>query len=185
MELLQRDFSGEHYIYTRDPGGTALGMWMRALLQHGDSMSDETELLLFLASRAQLVYETIMPNLEKGTHVISNRFDLSTYAYQIYGRQRLGMKDFVEQVSEYARGGAMPDAVVLLDAPVELALGRLQARGETITRFEAEKIEFHERVREGYLTYAKTYPNVHVIDASPAVEAVYAHVKAVITQMLG
>ena len=184
IELLQKEFGNEQWVYTRDPGGTGIGMWMRALLQHGDHLSDETELLLFLASRAQLVSEIIEPVLVSGKNILSNRFELSTYAYQIYGRQRLAKQELVLKMSAFARGNTVPDLTILLDIAPEIGRKRLQARGETITRFEAEKIEFHARVREGYLASAKAYPNVRTIDASRSVAEVYSEVRAAVLKVI-
>lgn len=177
IELLRRDFGENGFTYTRDPGGTEMGTALRQLLQYDESVAEETELLLFLASRVQLVREVIEPALQEDITVICNRFDLSTYAYQIYGRERRHLADFVKKVSAFARINAVPDLVVLLDVPPEVGLARSALRGEKATRFEQEKLQFHERVREGYLESAKEYPHVAIIDASRSVGDVYQDVK--------
>lgn len=180
IELLRGDFDGGNFIYTRDPGGTALGTRLREIVQYEQTVSKEAELLLFLASRAQLVEEVILPSLEAGRHVISNRFDLSTYAYQIYGRNRLDLKKRIESMSDYARGRAVPDLLVLLNVDPRVGQERLLERGEKLTRFEEEALAFHERVQAGYLEGAQMYPSSVVIDANRPVEEVYADVHAAV-----
>lgn len=193
IELLQEEFppstslgtGGEQFVYTRDPGGTALGTRLREIVQYEQTVSKEAELLLFLASRAQLVQEVVLPTVAQGLHVISNRFDLSTYAYQIYGRDRLDMKELIESMSTYARGSAVPDLLILLDIDPRVGLERLVERGEKLTRFEEEDVQFHERVRTGYLEGTKKYPHVAIVDASRPVEEVYEDVRKAVRGVVG
>ncbi len=147
-------------------------------------VAKETELLLFLASRAQLVAEIVRPNVEKGVHVVCNRFDHSTIAYQIYGRDRLFLKEFLLAASKFARANTIPDLIVLLDVSPEIALARLAKRDEKPTKFEEEKLEFHKRVRKGYLEGAKEFPKVVIVDASRSVEEVYKDVKKAVEKAL-
>lgn len=184
IELLQKEFSGDAFVYTRDPGGTVLGSRLREIVQYDKTVAKETELLLFLASRAQLAHELILPSLAKGLHVISNRFELSTFAYQIYGRQRLELKEFVERASSFARGEAVPDLVVLLDLAPEVGLARAGNRGEVVTRFEQEALDFHTRVREGYLAAAAQFPHVRIVDANRSVEEVFTDVRRAVLEVL-
>jgi dTMP kinase len=184
IELLREDLVGDSIVWTRDPGGTALGNRLREIVQYEQTVSKEAELLLFLASRAQLVRETILPAIAMGRHVISNRFDLSTFAYQIHGRNRLSLKDQVMAMSEYARGEAIPDLLILLDIEPRIGHSRLVERGEKLTRFEEEDIQFHERVRAGYLEGANTYSKVRIIDANRPVEEVYIDVHAAVQDIL-
>src|SRR3989344_6494233 len=139
-----------YVVYTQDPGGTALGEKIRVLL-----MADETknidvrsELLLFLAGRAQLVSEVIQPALKAGKHVISNRFGLSSIAYQIYGRERRELISLYHSVSEEILQGFVPDACILLDVSPEIGIARVHSRPEEPTRFDKESLDFHTRVRE-------------------------------------
>lgn len=184
IELLKKDFPEGSFVYTRDPGGTELGLKLREMLQYNKDVSKEAELLLFLASRAQLVNEVVRPNIEKGIHVVCNRFDFSTIAYQIYGRDRLYLKDFLLAASKFARANTIPDLIVLLDIDPKVALARLDARGEAPTKFEQEKLDFHTKVRQGYLEGAKEFPNVAIVDANRSVEEVYADVKAAVESAL-
>ncbi len=152
-------------LLTHEPGGTPfgkrIGRWLK-WAQNTD-ISPLTELMLFNASRAQLVAEVIKPALANGKVVISDRFDDSTTVYQGYGR-KLDLP-MVKAVNRAATGGVTPTLTVLLDAPVETCFAR---KGECKRdRFEQEAIAFHNRVREGYLKLAKEEPKRWlVVDAS-------------------
>lgn len=185
IELLKEAIGSEGILYTRDPGGTELGLKLREVLQYGENVAHQTEMLLFLASRAQLVQEIILPSVEKGIHVISNRFDPSTVAYQIHGRKRRHLENLVKAVSSYANIEIMPDLVVLLDVSPQVGLARIKERREKETRFEKEELEFHERVREGYRSAVKDYPHVVVIDADKNVEEVHKEVVSAVRATLG
>ncbi|MCK4362939.1 MAG: dTMP kinase [Dehalococcoidia bacterium] len=144
-------------LLTHEPGGTPLGHEIRRRLK-GDRANDKvdvdplTELLLFNASRAQLLSEVIRPALKSGTVVICDRFFHSTIAYQGYGR---GLDlDIIEAANNIATQGLRPDLVVLLDIPVEPGLSRKKLKD----RFEREELAFHQRVRQGYLEMAKKDP---------------------------
>ena len=148
-------------ILTHEPGGTPLGKQLRRWLKGEGEIDPQTELLLFNASRANLVSRVIRPALEKGTVVICDRFADSTTVYQGYGR---GL-DFalIEAVNNIATQGLRPDLTVLLDVTVEQGLDRKSLRD----RFEREEAAFHQRVRQGYLEMAKREPGRWlVIDAS-------------------
>jgi len=141
---------GEHALLTREPGGTRLGRDIRELLLEPSrgAMSEVTEALLYLADRAQHVSEVIRPALESGRLVVCDRYVDSTLAYQGYGR---GLPlDLLRSVARLATGGLQPDLTLFLDVPVELGLKRVDKRGR-YDRLESERIEFHERVRQGYM----------------------------------
>ena len=167
----------DRYVFVRDPGSTEIGTKLREIVLHDRRVARTAELLIYLAARVQLAEEKIRPALEAGITVISNRFDLSTIAYQIYGRERLELLSFVKQMSEYALGGVRPDVVVLLDCPPEVGLARAAQTG-AFDRIEEEKLAFHERVRAGYRAHVHEYPAHHIIDAtqtSADVAAAVAH----------
>lgn len=170
--------AGFDVVYTREPGGTPTGEAIRGLLQHdkaGELLCPETEIFLFAASRAQLVRRVILPALEGGKVVVSDRFVDSTTAYQGYGR---GFD--IEQVlaiNAFAIDGAVPDLTLLLDVPVELGLDRVHGRQQALfaemDRIEREERAFHERVREGYLALARRFEDrFRVIDATRSPEEV-------------
>jgi dTMP kinase len=150
---------------THEPGGTTLGKELRHLLKRKrpDQLSPEAELLLFAASRVQLVNEVIRPSLLKGKVVICDRFADSTAVYQGYGR---GIDlATIKAVNEMATGGIKPDLTILLDMPADKGLCRKNARNHD--RFETEDIAFHHKVRNGYLKLAAQEPaRWMVIDAT-------------------
>ncbi len=151
-------------IITHEPGGTILGAEIRKSLKRKRErpISPEAELLLFAASRAQLITEVIRPALKEGKTVICDRFSYSTLAYQGYGR---GLSlNIIEMVNSLATQNLKPDIVILLDLLSEEGLARKQNLKDP---FELEELSFHRRVREGYLKAAATEPDRWlVIDAS-------------------
>jgi len=152
-------------LLTHEPGGTPFGRRINRWLKWAQDadISPLTELMLFNASRAQLVAEVIQPALKSGKVVISDRYADSTTAYQGYGRGLdLAM---VRSVNNAATGGLKPDLTILLDIPVEAGLSRLKGRERD--RFEQETIAFHSRVKEGFLKLAADEPQRWlVVDAS-------------------
>jgi len=175
IELLRARFEAsgvsDEYVFVRDPGSTEIGTKLREIVLHDKHVARTAELLMYLAARVQLAEEKIRPAIEAGKHVISNRFDLSTIAYQIYGRERLELLSFVKQMSEYALGGVRPDIVVLLDCAPEVGLARAAQAG-ALDRIESEKLAFHERVRAGYHAHIGEYPQHFIIDATQDVDSV-------------
>ncbi len=161
--------SGREVLLTREPGGTAIGEKIRDLLQHADeaaNMTAEAEILLFAASRAQIVREVIGPALEKGTWVLADRFLDSTTVYQ--GMARPLDRKSVEFINRFAVGQWMPDLTILLDMDHDAAMSRIVGRGDgKKDRMESEPIEFFEKVRSGYLELARGEPErIAVVDAS-------------------
>ncbi len=166
-------------VLLHEPGGTKLGSRVARWLQWkaAEDTSPLTELLLFNASRAQLVEQVIRPGLEGGAVVICDRFTDSTIAYQGYGR---GLDlETVRQVNRAAAGNLTPDVTILLDLPVDVAMAR--QRTSTPDRFERAEVAFHQRVRAGYQHLAAEEPGRWlVIDGSWSrdriARAVWAHV---------
>jgi dTMP kinase len=164
-------------VETREPGGTALGAELRRLLMHTRDTppSPVTELLLYLADRAQHVADVIRPALARREVVLTDRFSASTIAYQGYGRQ-LDL-DAVRRLDAVARQGIEPTLTILLDCPVEVGLKR--ARGTD--RFHDEDVAFHERVRAAFQSFARADPaRYRVIDAAQPAEQVHAQVLAAV-----
>jgi dTMP kinase len=170
-------------LLAHEPGATALGRRVARLLKWTDnvSISPLAELLLFNVSRAQLVEEVIRPNLKKGVVVVCDRYADSTTAYQGYGR---GLDlDKVTAVNKTATTGLTPDLTVLLDMPVEAGLKRKE--GGKQDRFEAESLNYHRRVREGYLKLAKAEPERWlVVDAEKGREEITEQIWQRVSKLL-
>ncbi|TAK34140.1 MAG: dTMP kinase [Chloroflexota bacterium] len=163
VKLLRRKLArrGVAAVLTAEPGGTPLSNRIRSLFkaQHPPPMVPLAELLLFNAARAQLVETVIKPSLAAGKVVICDRYTGSTLAYQGFGRCM--DLDLVETANRLATGGLQPDLVFLLDLPPGVGLQRKS--DQRLDRFEREALEFHERVREGYLTLSRRDPQRWVI----------------------
>jgi dTMP kinase len=155
----------------REPGGTDLSEKIRGMLldSKNSSMSPETELLLFSASRAQLVHEKIQPLLEKEYYVISDRFHDSSTAYQGYGR---GIPiERVLQIHKIAIGDTIPDITFFIDIPVGVANERKKKKSKgKLDRIELADIEFYNRVRNGYLEIAAEEDRFKVVDGTQTIE---------------
>ena len=160
------------FISTREPGGTPVAEKIRDLLldKANTSLCSDSELLLMFAARAQHLNELIIPALEQGRWVISDRFTDASYAYQGGGRGLSMTK--IAQLEQFVQGELRPDATILLDIPVEKGMERVRGRGET-DRFEQEDMDFFERIRQTYLQRAKEHPQrFHIIDTQPAIPEV-------------
>jgi dTMP kinase len=173
-------------VLTREPGGTALGKLIRKLLLEVDDhkIASSTELFLYLADRAQHVKEVMLPALEASQIVLCDRFTDSTMAYQGYGRGiELGL---LRQLNAIADQGLRPDLTFLFDCPARVGLART-ARRQNETgrrqedRFEREKIEFHEKVRAGFLEMARAEPQrFRIVDATRPVEEITLALKKIV-----
>jgi dTMP kinase len=147
---------------TREPGGTSIGEQIREVIHDlkNVEMHARTETLLYQAARAQIVEQVIKPRLADGQIVISDRYYDSTIAYQGYGHQQ--NLEQVRTLVKYATGGLVPGLTVLLDLDVEVGLKR-KKKGDEWNRMDAYTVEFHQRVRAGYLEMVKAEPNRWVI----------------------
>lgn len=176
-------------LIIREPGGTPIGDQIRAVLHNiaNTAMLPEAEILLYSASRAQLVGQLIRPALALGKIILCDRFADSTIAYQGYGR-RLDL-DALRQITTFATGGLLPDLTLYLDIPVEQGLERKRRalalnEGEW-NRLDQEPIAFHRRVRQGYLTLAASEPDRWVIlDAWRSIEVVQEEIRESVQRCL-
>ena len=179
---------GIEVLQTREPGGTPVGEKIRHLLQFdadAADLTDESELLLFAASRAQLVRKVIQPALEAGKWVVADRFFDSTTVYQGVGR---GLDvSSVKQINAFAVGSTEPDLTLLLDLDVSIGYSRaVEASGEVEDRMESNPMEFFESVRQGYLQLAKESPErIAVIDASASIDEVTEEINSMFSERLG
>jgi len=170
---------GVAYIETREPGGTPLGEALRGMLLGEDfkGMSDDTELMLMFAARAEHVAKVIKPALESGKWVLCDRFTDATYAYQGGGRQ-LDIKR-IAGLENWVLGDLRPDLTILLDAPIEVGRERAGKRS-TPDRFEQERDGFFNRVRETYLARAKADSSrMKIVDATGDLASVQTQIKTI------
>jgi dTMP kinase len=172
---------GVTVVETREPGGTPIGADLRRIVMH---LSDAppaplTELLLYLADRAQHLAEVIAPAIAREAVVLTDRFSASTIAYQGFARQ-LDI-DTVSRLDAIVRGGVAPACTILLDCPV--AVGLQRARGDD--RFHREQLEFHERVRRGFLSLAEADAERYcILDSTQPTEQIHQQVMAAILRCL-
>lgn len=178
---------GREVFLTMEPGGSRIGRELRKMLLHVDNreITPITELLLYLADRAQHVGQVIRPELAAGKVVLCDRFADSTIVYQGYGR---GLDTaMLRELNEVAVDGLWPDLTIVLDIDPEIGLKRATLRNiedgkaKEEGRFEAEHISFHNKIREGYLTWAAfNRDRMKVVNASSTPDAVFERIKAVI-----
>lgn len=176
--------SGYDVLTTREPGGTGIGEQIRAVLSNleNTAMQPRTEILLFQASRAQLVEEVIQPHLRKGGVVLCDRYADSTLAYQGYGYQ-LELEPLRALIS-FATGGLKPDLTLFLDVEVEEGLRR-RARGGELNRLDTYELDFYKRVRQGYMQLISEEPHRWVmIDAGGPPDQVQAAIRRVVLERL-
>ncbi|MHB1168766.1 MAG: dTMP kinase [Longimicrobiales bacterium] len=167
------DAAGLPHLVTREPGGTVVGEAIRQVVLHGDDVTPRTELLLMLASRATFVTQVVAPALAEGRIVVADRFELSTLAYQGYGR---GLPlDEVRRLNAFATGGLAPDLTIVLDVPSSTGDARRARRGAA-DRIERAGAEFHDRVNEAYRLLAASEPSVVSIPADESIDAVHASI---------
>lgn len=176
VELLKNYFErkGKSVQVIREPGGTEISEKIRDILldKKNNKMFMETELLLFSASRAQLVREKINPFIKQGEIVISDRFHDSSTAYQGFGR---GLPiDAILNVHKLAIGETIPDITFIIDIPVEVAVKRKSEKThQELDRIEVSSNDFFEKVRNGYLTLAKKEKRFRVVDGTQSIETIH------------
>ena len=175
--------AGRRVVVTREPGGTPLGEKIRELLLHGrENMDVDTELLLMFAARAEHLVRVIRPALAEGACVVCDRFTDATYAYQGGGR---GVPEArIRILEDWVQQGLRPNLTLLLDIPAGQGLGRAGLRSAP-DRFEREKIDFFERVRNHYLAAAAREPQrIRVIDAACDIPQVQAQLRNALGEIL-
>lgn len=166
----------------REPGGVKISEKIRAVLLDpaNKQMSDECETLLYMAARAQMVKEILLPAMQKGTHIICDRFLDSTVAYQ--GASNGVDPRIIEQIGSFATAGVKPDLTLLFDIDVKKGLSRTNTSKD---RIEQRAVEYHQRVRAGYLEIAKREPKrVKVIKVDAPKEEIFARVLTYIDAIL-
>ena len=171
---------GVNVVLTREPGGTDLGEKIRELLLSTTtkSMHSDSELLLMFAARNEHIHHKIIPALEKGDWVLSDRFTDASYAYQGGGR---GLDiERIERLEHWVLKGFTPNMTLLLDIPVDLGMSRVESRGEK-DRIELEELDFFERVRQAYIDRSEKYPQrIKLIDSSKSREHTSAQIEKIL-----
>ena len=176
--------NGISYVNTREPGGTPFAEEIRQVLlaNREEKVCSKAELLMMFAGRAQHIDQVIEPQLAQGNWVLCDRFTDATYAYQGAGRE-MG-NDVIERLEAMVQGDMRPDLTLVLDVPVELGLKRAVKRSEP-DRFEREKADFFNRVRQAYLSMATNSPQRYkIIDASRTLEQVQTQIAATLDSFL-
>ena len=172
-------------LLTREPGGTRIGEQIRTILgnQENTQIHLRTEILLFQASRAQLVEEVIKPHLASGGVVVCDRYADSTLAYQGYGYRRVNL-DQLRTLVNFATGGLQPDLTILLDLDVKIGLQR-RSQGGQINRLDTYDLDFYQRVRQGYLDMAAQEPGRwEVVKADRSFLQVQEEIRQIVLQRL-
>jgi len=166
---------GDRIVITREPGGSLYAEEIRGLIlgsEHAGQANAKTHFALFWAARADHLKNTIIPALESGKHVVCDRFDSSTFAYQIFGQEAHELKDFFFSMRDFYLGDYKPDLYVLLDVDPETGLGRKQNQtGEVLNHFDERQISFHTRMREGLIEFFEHVPH-KIVDARPEFDVV-------------
>lgn len=173
----------EDTVYTREPRGTDIGVMLRNIITD-NVLEPKTETLLFYAARNELAHDVIQPALEAGKIVVSNRNELTTYAYQISAREREDLLPLVEYLSESVLGDVKPDLCIYFDISAETRKERMQKRSEQINSFDTFDEGFFDRAREGYKKYIARYPRYEIIDSTGPKEEVFVKVREVIIDFL-
>lgn len=187
QQLRQR---GYQVLQTREPGGCQIADQIRSILLHPDNaaMVSRAELLLYAAARAQHVEEIVQPALNAGMIVLCDRFTDATLAYQGDGR---GLdRNLIKQLNQLAAGDCNPDLTLLFDLPVEIGLGRALQReslqqDSSEGRFERETLDFHQRIKNGYLALAAAEPErFEILDADQPPEQIGRQITAIVENFL-
>lgn len=183
IKAIEEHLTRNHFevVVTREPGGTRIGEKIREVLLSADTpeMCDITELMLFGAARAQHLQEKILPAIQAGKIVVSDRFVAATISFQHFARG-LNMP-LIKQINQLVLNGFKPDMNIILDLDPAIGLQRVQSRGEGLDRLEAEKLSFLEKARHGYLQQAQNSPECfEIVDASQPLEAVIAQVLKIV-----
>lgn len=171
---------GYGVVLAREPGGGPLAGRIREILLTTDCCDSRVELCLFLASRRENLVRIVIPALSEGKIVVADRYEGSTLAYQGYGGG-LPVEE-VKRFNEFITGGLKPDLTILIDIDIGESRKRLGGKGTPLTVFDARELEFHRKVREGYLELAQAEDNWVVIDGSGSIEEIHQKVLEVLAQ---
>lgn len=182
-----KEIYGDKIIVTREPGGTPYAEEIRNIILKSDSAGQadaKTHFALFWAARADHMKNKIIPALEAGLHVISDRFDSSTFAYQIYGQEAKELESFFWQMRDFYLSDVQPDMYIYLDVTAEEGLKRKSfGSQDEINHFDQRQVDFHNRMREGFVEFFKKTPS-KIVDANPSKDDVKVALVSVIDKIL-
>jgi dTMP kinase len=172
---------------THEPGGTPIANLIRHLILSPElcEAGGKTQFGLFWAARADHLEKFIRPALHAGTHVLTDRFDSASYAYQIHGQEVHELKDLFFRMRSVYVGDTEPDAYIFLDVDPEIGLARaLKRRAEDVNHFDERAVDFHRRIREGYLEFIAMYPHI-IIDANRPFDVVANELLIAVRDIIG
>ncbi|MEY2664759.1 MAG: hypothetical protein RIT04_567 [Candidatus Parcubacteria bacterium] len=191
VKRLRERFGDAELVITREPGGSPYGEVIRNIIlkhEHSGQASGPTQFGLFWAARHDHMKNLILPALERGSHVVTDRFDCCSYAYQIFGQQAHGLKDLFWSMRDVFLSEKKPDLYIFLDVTPKIGLARVASRQMQmidINHFDERKIDFHERIRAGYRDFLSHIQEPYaVIDADASLESVSAQFDKAISSVL-
>ena len=188
IALLKQKLADKNVLFTREPGGSPRAEEIREMLlsSSGSASNPVCDFFLFWAARGSHIEDVVGPALENGKHVISDRFDSSTHAFQIHGEQSdQWLSDLFHTIRTTLPEKYRPDLYIVLDLDPETALGRRSA--DTVqekSKFDLKALEYHERVRTGFKHFEKTYGNVTFVDASRSPDEVHQDIWEIVSRQL-
>lgn len=171
-------------VFTHDPGGAPASEAIRSILLGKNKLAPLSTFLLFLASRVELVAEVIAPALRQGKVVICDRFDSSTYAYQIHAGKYPELFPLMRHFNEVALEGARPDAYIILDSDPREAKKRLARKSDELNAYDRKPTSYHRRVREGFKKFKPRGSKILFVDADRTAAEVFQDVKALVERIL-
>lgn len=182
-----KEIYGDKIIITREPGGTPYAEEIRNVIlksEHAGQADAKTHFALFWAGRADHLKNKIIPALERGIHVITDRFDSSTFAYQLYGQEAKELEDFFWQMRDFYLNDIKPDLYIYMDVSAEEGLRRkgMQSQDE-INHFDERKVDFHNRMREGFMEFFKKVPS-KIVDANVSKREVRERLEEVLNEII-
>lgn len=181
---LLRKRMGRRAVCTFDPGGTPTGQKVREIVLHTARLSPTATLLLFLASRAALVEEVVAPALKRGKVVISDRFDSSTFAYQVYAGKHPEFRSLLRAFTVKVLKNSAPDVYIILDSDPKKAHTRLvNDPKKTLTVYDKRAIAYHRRVRDGFKKFKQRGSKVCIVDADRSIDEVHKDVWAIVKKL--
>ncbi|MDP3996682.1 MAG: dTMP kinase [bacterium] len=184
VNLLAKELPSDNFIFTREPGGTPFSEKIRNLMIDKDAIfaTAETQFALAWAGRHEHMKRKILPALEAGVNVISDRFDSSTYAFQICGQEAWHLKDLFWETREVYLRDFKPDIYIMLDVEVEEGIRRISRKTEVKSHFDEREIDFHRRTKEGYFEFSKRVEH-KIVDANAEPEVVKKELAGIIREI--